>query len=107
MPKTNAITKMFMTVASPGLSFSGNHANMTMRLIIQEAQPTLNCPCVATPWDNTVQGAEPKSDNNSNPSPNPMLVKAHSKTLRDFNSIDQSDLAAQEVCGNTCGFFMA
>ena len=83
-----------MTVASPGLSLNGNHANMTIMLIIQEAQPTLNWPCVATPWDSTVQGAEPKSDNNSNPSPNPMIVKAHNKTLRDLNSIDHSDFGS-------------
>jgi hypothetical protein len=100
-PKKKAITKIFITVANPGLSLNGNHANMTIMLMIQEAQPTLNWPCVATPWDNTVQGAEPKSDNNNNPSPNPMTVKEHSKTLSDLNSIDHSDLAAQVVCGKT------
>jgi len=95
-----------MTVASPGLSFNGNHANITIKLIIHDAQPTLNCPCSATPCDNMVQGAEPKSERSNNASPNPMTLKDKSNTQKDLGSNTQKDFAAQGVCGRTCAFFI-
>ncbi|QEH48581.1 hypothetical protein FXN57_02065 [Aggregatibacter actinomycetemcomitans] len=75
---------MFITVASPALSLSGNHANITIKLIMQDAQPTLNCPCNATPCDNTVQGAELKSESNSKPSPMMIRHSRHSAMSEGF-----------------------
>jgi hypothetical protein len=95
-----------MTVASPGLSFNGNHANITIELIIHDAQPTLNSHRNATPCDNMVQGAEPKSERSNNASPNPMTLKDKSSMLNDFGSNAQRDFAAQGVCGRTCAFFI-
>ncbi|WP_205773965.1 hypothetical protein [Aggregatibacter actinomycetemcomitans] len=73
---------------------------------MHDTRLTLNYHRSATPWDNTVQGAEPKSESNSKPSSKPITIKESTNTPNETGSNDQRDLADQFVCGRTCGFFI-
>ncbi|EKX97188.1 hypothetical protein HMPREF9996_00961 [Aggregatibacter actinomycetemcomitans Y4] len=51
---------------------------------MHNAQLTLNYPRSATPWDNTVQGAEIKLESNSKPSPMMIRHSRHSAMSEGF-----------------------
>ena len=99
-PSPPAISSIFSTVPSPGLSRSGIQPSITTALIISVTVPNSPPLMRAMPCESTVHGVEPSRDTTSMPSPKPNRLSVTNSTASGLASVNgHIDEAVHGVTG--------